>query len=108
MRATKQLLWWLIAGSEGGLNRARIIDSLKERPCNANQLADKLKLDYKTVRHHLDVLLKNNLVTSMGERYGKMYYLSHLLESEYDVFEEIWERIGKKNVREEEHRRVTQ
>lgn len=42
MRAVKQLLWWLIAGSEGGLNRGRIIDSLKERPCNANQLADKL------------------------------------------------------------------
>lgn len=42
MRAVKQLLWWLIAGSEGGLNRGRIIDSLQERPCNANQLADKL------------------------------------------------------------------
>ena len=108
MRAVKQLLWWLIAGSEGGPNRAQIISALKERPCNANQLAERLGLDYKTVRHHLDILRKNNLITSMGGKYGKMYYISRLLEDDYDMFEEIWERFGKKEVRKEKDRKVTQ
>ncbi|HIE30965.1 MAG TPA: ArsR family transcriptional regulator, partial [Methanosarcinales archaeon] len=34
----KRMLWWLIAGTKGGVNRARIIKILHERPYNANQL----------------------------------------------------------------------
>ena len=98
MRPVKQLLWWLIAGSEGGVNRARIIHTLKEEPCNANQLAERLELDYKTVRHHIDVLTKNNMLTTMGGKYGKMFFLSSILEENYDIFEEIWVRIGKNEV----------
>jgi hypothetical protein len=32
----------------------------------------------------------------MGEPYGKMYFLSVELEENFEVFLEIWERIGKK------------
>lgn len=49
----KRILWWLIAGTKGGVNRARIINILNERPYNANQLSEVVDLDYKTVRHHL-------------------------------------------------------
>ena len=98
MRSIKQLLWWMIAGSEGGINRARIINQLRDQPSNANQLAEILKLDYKTIRHHIDVLEKNNLITSMGKKYGKMYFLSIILEENLDVFDEIWERIGKNDL----------
>jgi len=45
----KKILWWLIAGTKGGINRARIIIELHERPYNANQLSEKLELDYKTL-----------------------------------------------------------
>ncbi len=100
MKNIKQLLWWLIAGSEGGYNRTQIIHVLNDRPCNANQLAKKLKLDYKTIRHHLDVLTKNNLLTFTGSKYGKMYFISSPLEDNYEVFEEIWERIGKKKIKD--------
>ena len=57
----KKILWWLIAGTKGGINRARILSLLNERPYNAHQLAEKLDLDYKTVRHHIKVLEDNNI-----------------------------------------------
>ena len=54
----KRLLWYLFAGSKGGNNRLKIIDLLKERPYNINQLADVLDLDYKSIQHHITVLKK--------------------------------------------------
>jgi len=60
---------------------------------NANQLADTLRMDYKTVRHHLGVLLKNRLILGEGEGYGTMYFLAPELELEYDEFAKIWDRI---------------
>jgi DNA-binding transcriptional ArsR family regulator len=89
-------LWWLIAGTRGGVNRARMIHALKDRPYNANQLSAVLELDYKTIRHHLKVLSENNVVTSSGSGYGAMYFLSHTMEENYALFEEIWEKIGNK------------
>lgn len=95
-RSLKYLLGWLIAGTRGGPTRAKIIEALKETPQNANQLATLLKMDYKTMRHHLEVLEKNRIITSMGDRYGATYFLSQTLEDNYGVFEEIVKKIGKK------------
>ena len=95
-RPLKHLLQWLIIGSRGGPNRAHIIETLRKEPKNANQLAGLLGVDYRTIRHHIEVLEKNQLITSMGEQYGKMYFLSIELEENFEVFEEIWNEIGKK------------
>ncbi len=89
----KALLWYVFAGSKGGINRARIIRSLEKRPLNANQLALKLKLDYKTVTHHLKVLQKNELLNSRGNGYGNMYFISRYLTEEYEEFEVICREI---------------
>lgn len=101
-RSLSQLLQWLIAGTRGGVNRARIIHAIHDEPRNANQLSTLLGVDYRTIRYHLDVLVKNRLVTSMGETYGTLYFLAFELEEHYDVFEEIWERIGKRLKRKEQ------
>ena len=98
MKAIERLLWWLIAGSAGGLNRGRIIKILKDRPFNANQLTEQLGLDYKTVRHHLGILEKNGMIVTIGEGYGKMYVLSPILEDNLQIFEAIWARIGNKHM----------
>ena len=78
---------WLIAGTRGGVNRARIIVAIREEPRNANQLSEALGADYRTIRHHLNILEKNGLVTSMGEKYGTLYFLSSELEENFEVFE---------------------
>ncbi len=87
-------LWYLLAGTRGGINRARILRTLHERPLNANDLAGRLNLDYKTVRHHLDVLRENDCVMMLGnEGYGVLYTLSPRLQSHFEDFEQIWRRL---------------
>ncbi len=93
----KNLLWYLIAGTKGGETRGRTIELLKKKPSNANKIAEILKLDYKTVRHHLEVLEKNNIITPINKgKYGAVYFLSELMESNIKIFNEIWEQFGKK------------
>ena len=94
----KRLLWWLIAGTRGGTNRARIIVELRERPYNANQLAEVLSLDYKTVRHRLDLLIEHGVIVPQGEGYGTVFFLSAEMEADYQEFEQIWVKIGKKGI----------
>ncbi|MEF8874862.1 MAG: winged helix-turn-helix domain-containing protein [Candidatus Thermoplasmatota archaeon] len=85
----KKVLWWLIAGTRGGKNRLRIIKTIREEPMNANQLAKELDLDYKTIKHHLELLEDNGVVTTMGEGYGKTYFLTDQMEDSQDILEEI-------------------
>lgn len=87
-------LWYLIAATRGGINRARILRTLHDRPYNANDLAGQLGLDYKTVRHHLHVLRENDCVMTLGnEGYGTLYSLSPRLQVHFDDFLEIWRHI---------------
>jgi DNA-binding transcriptional ArsR family regulator len=100
VRQMKYLLGWLIAGTRGGATRAKIIETLKENPQNANQLANSLEMDYRTIRHHLKILTKNRIITSAGDGYGVTYFLSPEMEENYGLFEEIMNKIWKKQKRE--------
>lgn len=95
-RTFKYLLGWLIAGTRGGVSRAKIIQTLNDAPKNANQLATVLAMDYRTIRHHLEILEKNKIITSQGEGYGVTYFLSPAMEENYTIFEEILKKIWKK------------
>jgi DNA-binding transcriptional ArsR family regulator len=85
----RRVLWWLVGGSRGGRNRLRIIRTLEETPMNANQLSKALELDYKTTQHHLELLVENNVLMTMGEDYGKMYFLTDAMEQNLDVLDEV-------------------
>jgi len=89
----RRVLWFLLGGARGGENRARILFELRERPSNLNQLSNKLGLDYRTVTHHVDILKRNALVISQGEKYGMSYSLSPLLESNFGTFTEICSKL---------------
>ncbi|TBR09996.1 MAG: ArsR family transcriptional regulator [Candidatus Nitrosotenuis sp.] len=92
----KRLLWFVFAGSRGGLNRLRLVSVLKNTPLNANQLAKELSLDYKAIQHHIQVLEKNNIVTKVGEKYNVTYFISNFLEVNMDSFNEIAGKLEKK------------
>ncbi len=86
----ERLIWFLLAGTRGGPNRARILATLRERPRNANQLAEALRLNYRTVLHHLEVLREHGLVTSpASDVYGAVYFLSAQMERNVELLDRI-------------------
>lgn len=91
----KRLLWFVFAGSRGGLNRLRLVRAILKTPLNANQLAKELGLDYKAIIHHVVVLEKNNLITRIGEKYNVTFFVSGFLEANMASFLEIAEKLEK-------------
>ena len=91
----KRLFWFLFAGTRGGMNRISIMELLIQQPYNINQLAEIIKIDYKAIQHHIRVLEKNNLITSLGEKYGVLYFISNYFEMNIDEFKEVKTKIMK-------------
>ena len=83
------LIVWLILGSRGGFTRMRILKSLRESPCNAHSLAKRLGLNYRTVKYHLDLMVKHGLVEKVGDGYGAVYVLSKEVEESWDEIEKM-------------------
>ncbi len=94
MFLSKKLVYWLLVASRGGENRIRILRLLKEKPCNTKQIADALHLHYKTVQHHIGLMLNHGLVDPKGEGYGKIYFVSQQMEEIWDEFKETFEKTG--------------
>ncbi len=80
----KIIIQWVLLGTKGSENRIRIIQKIKEKPYNINQLSKELNLNYRTVKHHLAKLKESKLVVSYGEKYGKLYFLSDFMSEHYD------------------------
>ena len=93
------VLWHLIAGTKGGPNRLYILFVLSSRPYNANQLAKELSMDYKTIKHHLEILVENNLVlVSQEKKYGELYHLTAFAKSKIKVFEKIFKKLEREDL----------
>lgn len=87
------VLWQTLAGTRGGPNRARILRALDERPRNANRLADDLDFAYSTVRHHLEVLEDNGVVTSGEADYGTVYLPSERARKNWETVRSIISQV---------------
>ena len=91
----ERLIWFLLAGTRGGANRARILAALRERPRNANQLAEALGLNYRTVLHHVRLLHEHALITTPAEdAYGAVYFLTSQMERNIDLLDRILRNGG--------------
>ncbi|UTF53468.1 winged helix-turn-helix domain-containing protein [Natronosalvus rutilus] len=89
----EDVLWYVLASSRGGPTRVRILRALEERPRNANQLATELELDYTTIRHHLDVLMENNVVRRTDDDYAAVYLFTDQVRSNWDTVETVLEAV---------------
>ncbi len=94
----KMLLWSVFVGSKGCINRVKVVLQLKKMPLNTNQLSEQLGLDYKVIERHLEILEKHELVTKVGNRYGSTFFLSSILESNLNLFDEVADK--SKNCKE--------
>ena len=80
--STKQqkLLCHLIQGTRGGKTRALILKHISDKSYNANQLATALNMDYKTIRHHLNVLIKKDIVRKSKNGYSDLYFIPNNID----------------------------
>lgn len=82
-------------GTRGGPTRIKIVDLIKDRPYNVNQLSTEIKMDYKTVQHHIKILEDNKIIVPEEKKYGTMYFHSQMFEQSIDIFNEIKQKILK-------------
>jgi DNA-binding transcriptional ArsR family regulator len=90
----EKALWYLFAGSRGGVNRVRIVRRLRDQPQNANELAEQLDVDYNTITHHLDMLEDHDVVEPSDHDYGKLYFLTDKFERHVETFEQIAQEVN--------------
>lgn len=95
IRINDKELYTMLMGSDGGKTRMRIIDAILIKPSNANQLAKRLKLDYKTIIYHLDIICTHKYLSK--EKFDKKtyYYPGDRLIKNLDEYIDIRERINK-------------
>ena len=101
----KQKFAAVFTGMSGRYTRMRILCTLTEFPANTQQLANMLKLDYKTVKHNIEVLEKNEFIVRTGDGYGDIFSPAEMISSNlptlYKVIYEVekkLERLDKKYI----------
>src|SRR3989344_9209418 len=95
-RVMQRVLKGLFSATRGGPTRLHIIMLIEKKPANMNQIARELDIDYKTVQHHVRILVKNGLVVSSKKKYSDTYKLSGLAETYRDVFHQMASHMGKR------------
>ena len=81
-------------GRNGGRTTIRIIDEILVKPHNANQLSNKLNLDYNTIIHHTNIMKEYEFITK--NEIGKAFYF-HPTDKliKYAIFYlPLWRALG--------------
>ncbi|MDW8084290.1 MAG: winged helix-turn-helix domain-containing protein [Candidatus Caldarchaeum sp.] len=98
-RPIRRLFWWVLSGTRGGPTRLLILMKLRDGPANANQIASSLSLNYKTIQHHLEVLLENKFVEADERRYDIKYRLAPIVLENIDILDSIIEEAFRSRAR---------
>jgi len=95
----QELFSSVFTGMSGRYTRLRIVCAITEDPMNSLELSKKLNLDYKTIKHNINVLEKNSLIVREGEGYGDMFFPSELISSNlstlYSVIRKVESKLDK-------------
>jgi len=77
----------VIGASRGGPMRLRVLETIKRKPRNTNEITKILKIDYKTTEYHLRILRQNSIVMQSGSSYGSKFSISPMFKG--------WEKVHK-------------
>lgn len=78
----------------------RIIDCLKIKPQNKNQLAKTLNLDYNTITHHINIMQNHNYIREEIFDKCKYYHLTdkfYKWKHEYNIIKENMDNLQTKS-----------
>ncbi len=84
MDSFRRILFWLLEGTKGGATRIKLLRILIKKPSNIRQLSISSGLDYKTTEHHIDLMEKNSILECVGNKYGRVYFISEKILNEDD------------------------
>ncbi len=70
-------------------NRQKIVDCLKKKEMSVSEINENLSITMATLSHHLDILKRNNLVTSRRDGQQILYSLN------VSIVEDVTEQIVK-------------
>ncbi|MCX8200728.1 MAG: winged helix-turn-helix domain-containing protein [Candidatus Caldarchaeum sp.] len=98
-RPLRRLFWWVLSGTRGGPTRLLILMKLRDGPANANRIAASLRLNYKTIQHHLEILLENRFVEADEGKYDVKYRLAPIVLENMDILDSIIEEAFKARAR---------
>lgn len=85
----KRLFYWLFFASRGGFTRIQIVIKLLNSPLNKNELSVALDLNYRTIEHHIKVLVENNIVEGDNRKYDSIFYLKESVKPHIERLAEI-------------------
>lgn len=89
MTITDPSIYYALVSSKGAENRVRITRSLRDRPKNRNQLAERLDLDYKTVMGHIEVLEDHGIINCSERQYGAVCTLTWETIEKWDEIDDL-------------------
>ena len=86
----------IFTGMQGRYSRLKIILILVDEPLNTLQLSKKLGYDYKSVQRNLKILEENHLIEKMGFEYGKVFFISELMNNNLPTLLKVIEKVDRK------------
>jgi predicted transcriptional regulator len=92
------IFMYVLVASRGGEMRVRILKTIEKEKMNANMLKEKLGIDYKTVTHHLRVLIKHRFIMQIGKKYGAKYEVTNEFLAKRKEKKEIWGKLNKESI----------
>ncbi len=100
----EQIISFVLTGTRCRTGRIRVLQALADRPRSADQLADVLDMEHRTVRDHLDVLAANDIVTHSGDDYGAVYSPTDRARDHWATVEGILDRADIERVESDRSR----